>query len=206
MTAKLIIGNKNYSSWSLRAWLLLKEAGIEFDEHRIALDAPDSAREIAAFSSAGRVPILLIDDVTVWDTMAIAETAAERWPEKNLWPKDANMRAHARAVCAEIHAGFATIRESLPMNCRAMGRKVPLSDEVARDIDRIIAIWSECHSQYGDGWLFGKFSIAGHQLQYAFALQRSQMFLRGIGRLETKLSGDLGARRRHTGFIDKILN
>lgn len=162
MNVKLVIGNKNYSSWSLRAWLLLKEAGIEFDEHRIALDTPDTAREIADYSSAGCVPVLRIDDITVWDTMAIAETVAERWPEKKLWPDDAGPRAHARSICAEMHSGFASLRESMPMNCRAMGRKVSLADEVGTDIDRVIAIWSECHRSYGDdgAWLFGRFCIA----------------------------------------------
>jgi glutathione S-transferase len=159
---KLIIGNKNYSSWSLRSWLLLREAGIPFEEHRIALDCPDTAREIAAFSSAGRVPILLLEDVTVWDTLAIAETVAEQWPEKSLWPTERAARAHARAISAEMHSGFSVLRACMPMNCRAMGRKVALPDELGVDIDRIIAIWSECHKKYGDkgAWLFGKFSVA----------------------------------------------
>jgi len=162
MKTKLIIGNKNYSSWSLRSWLLLKEAGIEFIEHRIPLDTPDSASEIAKFSAAGCVPILQIDDVTVWDTMAIAETVAERWPEKKLWPEDKAMRAHARSISAEMHSGFHVLRSCMPMNCRAMGRKVALPDELGRDIDRVIAIWSECHRLYGDkgGWLFGDFTVA----------------------------------------------
>lgn len=162
MKPKLIIGNKNYSSWSLRSWLMLKEAGIEFDEHRIVLDTDTSASEIAAFSAAGRVPILQIGDLTVWDTMAIAETVAERWPEKQLWPADPDERAVARSISAEMHSGFACLRECMPMNCRAMGRKVPLPDELGKDIDRVIAIWSTCHRLYGDrgGWLFGDFSIA----------------------------------------------
>ena len=162
MNTKLIIGNKNYSSWSLRSWLLLSEAGIPFEEQRIALDCPDTARKIAAFSSAGRVPILILDDVTVWDTLAIAETVAERWPEKELWPAASAARAHARSISAEMHSGFSVLRSCMPMNCRAMGRKVPLPDELGLDIDRVIAIWSECHKKYGDkgGWLFGKFSVA----------------------------------------------
>jgi len=162
MKTKLIIGNKNYSSWSLRAWLLLREAGIEFDEHRIALDCPNSVREIAAVSKAGCVPVLQLDDVTVWDTMAIAETVAERWPEKNLWPADGAARAHARAISAEMHAGFPVLRACMPMNCRAMGRKIPLPDELGDNIDRVIAIWAECHRKYGEqgGWLFGTFSVA----------------------------------------------
>lgn len=162
MTTKLIIGNKNYSSWSLRAWLLLKEVGIEFGEHRIALDTPESATEIQRFSTAGRVPVLEVGGITVWDTLAIAETAADRWPEKKLWPEDMAVRAHARAISAEMHAGFSTLRSAMPMNCRAMGRKVPLSDSLTQDIDRIIAIWSDCQTRYGHmgDWLFGEFSIA----------------------------------------------
>ncbi len=162
MKPRLVIGNKNYSSWSLRAWLLLKEAGIDFDEHRIALNTPTSAQEIAVFSTAGRVPVLLLGDITVWDTLAIGETVAERWPEKNLWPTDADARAHSRAICAEMHAGFAALRNGMPMNCRAMGRKVPMPDDLGDDIDRIVAIWADCHHRYGnsDGWLFGDFSIA----------------------------------------------
>ncbi|MGI9232410.1 MAG: glutathione S-transferase family protein [Woeseiaceae bacterium] len=162
MKPKLIIGNKNYSSWSLRAWLLLKEAGIEFDEHRILLDTDTSKQEIASFSEAGRVPILQLDDLTIWDTMAIAETVAERWPEKQLWPSDPVERALARSISAEMHAGFHYLRECMPMNCRAMGRKVPLPDELSEDIDRVIQIWAHCHRRFGDrgGWLFGDFSIA----------------------------------------------
>ena len=120
MKPKLIIGNKNYSTWSLRAWLLLREAGIEFDEHRIPLDTPDTAALIAAVSPAGKVPVLQIGELVVWDSLAIAETIAERWPEKQLWPADAEARAFARSISAEMHSGFAMLRECMPMNCRAM--------------------------------------------------------------------------------------
>jgi glutathione S-transferase len=162
MTPKLFIGNKNYSSWSLRSWLLLREADIDFDEHRILLDVETTVEEIAAVNPGGTVPVLQLGDVSVWDTMAIAETVAERWPEKKLWPEDADTRALARSICAEMHSGFHILRECMPMNCRAMGRKVPLPDVLTDDIDRIIAIWSECHNEYsGDsGWLFGHFTIA----------------------------------------------
>ena len=162
MKPKLIIGNKNYSSWSLRPWLLLQEAGLEFDEHRIALDTETTAAEIAAFNAGGTVPILQLGDVTVWDSLAIAETVAERWPEKQLWPDDADTRAYARSICAEMHSGFHMLRECMPMNCRAMGRIVALPDALTDDIDRVIAIWSNCHNNYsGDsGWLFGDFSVA----------------------------------------------
>jgi len=159
---KLVIGNKNYSSWSLRAWLLLRESGLEFDEQRIALNLPSTAAALTAASPASRVPVLVLDGQVIWDTLAIAETVSERWPEKNLWPADACSRAHARSISAEMHAGFAAIRELMPMNCRALGRKVPISDELAADIDRIFEIWAECQRQYGDlgDWLFGQFSIA----------------------------------------------
>jgi glutathione S-transferase len=162
MKPKLIIGNKNYSTWSLRAWLLLREAGIEFEEHRILLDTPDTAAEIAAVSPAGKVPVLQLGELAVWDSLAIAETLAERWPEKQLWPADVEARAFVRSISAEMHSGFAMLRECMPMNCRAMGRIVPLPDALTNDIDRIIAIWSECHRRFsGDsGWLFGDFSIA----------------------------------------------
>ncbi len=162
MKPKLIIGNKNYSTWSLRPWLLMKEAGIDFDEHRILLDTPTSAKEIAEFSEAGKVPILQLGNVTVWESLAIAETVAERWPEKKLWPEDPGERAHARAISAEMHSGFIHLRNCMPMNCRAMGRKVHIPDELGDDITRVIDIWAECHKHYGDrgGWLFGDFSVA----------------------------------------------
>lgn len=160
MTTKLIIGNKNYSSWSLRAWLLLREADIEFEEHRIALDQDDTARNIAAYTSSGCVPVLILDELTVWDSLAICETVAERWPDKGLWPSDAAARAHARSVSAELHSGFTELRGRMPMNCRAMGRKVAISDALGADIDRVLAIWSDCHKRYDGDWLFGTFSIA----------------------------------------------
>jgi len=159
---KLVIGNKNYSSWSLRPWFLMSEAGIEFDEHRIPLDTPDTVAEIAAFNAAGKVPILVTDSFRVWDSLAICETVAEQWPEKKLWPDDAADRAFARAVSAEMHSGFFHLRDCMPMNCRAMGRKVEIPDALGRGIDRVIAIWSECHKRFGanSGWLFGRFSVA----------------------------------------------
>jgi len=162
MKPKLIIGNKNYSSWSLRAWLLLRESGIDFDEHRIELDTDTTKAEIAAFNGGGTVPVLQLGELMIWDTMAIAETVAERWPDKQLWPDDADVRAYARSICAEMHAGFPVLRECMPMNCRAMGRKVALPDDLTAEIDRVIAIWSTCHRRYSgdDGWLLGSFTIA----------------------------------------------
>ena len=162
MATTLIIGNKNYSSWSLRSWFLLAEAGIPFAEHRILLDVATTAAEMAEYCPSRTVPVLVIDDEVIWDSLAIAETVAERWPEKALWPADPAARAHARAISAEMHAGFAALRESMPMNCRAMGRKVALPDALTADIDRVLEIWSECHQRYGEAgdWLFGRFSVA----------------------------------------------
>jgi glutathione S-transferase len=160
MKPKLIIGNKNYSSWSLRAWLLLAEAGIDFDEERLPLDTGEFARSIRQVSPAGRVPVLLLGGQAVWDTLAIAETVAERWPDRRLWPEDASRRAHARSISAEMHAEFGALREAMPMNCRAMGRKVTRSEALAADIERIFELWSDCAARYGGGWLFETFSVA----------------------------------------------
>lgn len=162
MTLKLIIGNKNYSSWSLRAWLLLSEAGIEFEEQRIPMDTDEFPGQIRQFSPAGRVPVLLLDGRPVWDTMAIAETVAEGWPDKKLWPDDSMARAHARSVSAEMHGGFDALRAAMPVNCRAMGRKVSLPGDLTDDIDRVFEIWTDCHDRYGSQgeWLFGRFSVA----------------------------------------------
>ena len=160
MRPLLVIGNKNYSSWSLRAWLVLREAGIEFEERRIVLDEPGTAEALDALGAANRVPVLKMGEETVWDSLAIAETVAERWPDRRLWPEDAGRRAHARAISAEMHSGFPALREQMPMNCRAMGRKVTLTDELTADIDRVIAIWSDCRHRYEGEWLFGDFSIA----------------------------------------------
>jgi glutathione S-transferase len=157
---KLYIGNRNYSSWSLRAWFLLAEAGIDFDEERLPLDTKEFEERIGAISPSRRVPVLVLGDEKVWDSLAIGETVAERWPDKGLWPTDPAARSHARSISAEMHAGFACLRGEMPMNCRAMGRQVPLSAGLKQDIDRIVAIWSDCAERYGGGWLFGTFSVA----------------------------------------------
>ncbi len=160
MNHVLVIGNKNYSSWSLRPWLLMRESGIEFKEHRIPLDVPSTKEAIAAVSPAGRVPVLITGESHVWDSLAIAETLAERYPDKQLWPKDDDARAYARSLSAEMHSGFAALRNEMPMNCRAMGRKVRLGEELTKDIDRVIDIWVDCQKRYDGDWLFGDFSIA----------------------------------------------
>jgi glutathione S-transferase len=158
----LVIGNKNYSSWSLRPWLLLRKGGVAFDEVRIALDRPETAAAIARYSGAGRVPVLLDGELTVWESLAICEYAAERWPGVAGWPAGREARALARAVACEMHAGFADLRSELPMNCRARRRGAVPSPAAAADIARVQGLWAECRGRWGGSgpWLFGDFGIA----------------------------------------------
>jgi glutathione S-transferase len=157
----LVIGNKNYSSWSLRPWLLMRNAGIEFDELRIPLSQPDTRQRILSYSGAGKVPILLHGDLTVWDSFAICEYIAERHPQVGAWPKDPSQRARARSVAAEMHSGFAALRAELPLDCRARHRGVDVSDQARADIERIEALWTDCRLRAGAGpWLFGDFCTA----------------------------------------------
>lgn len=158
----LIIANKNYSSWSLRPWLALKQHGAPFEEVRIALDRPDTRARILRHSPGGKVPALHHGDLTVWDSLAILEYLAERNPGAGLWPKDAEARAVARSVSAEMHAGFMPLRQALPMNCRRR-EKLAITDEaVIADIARIDALWTDCRRRFGAGgpFLFGRFSNA----------------------------------------------
>jgi glutathione S-transferase len=157
-----VLGNKNYSSWSLRAWLLLKEIGVPFEEKVIPLDQPQTAEEIAKYSPSGRVPALLDGDLVVWDSLAVCEYLNEKFPEKRLWPADARTRATARSVSAEMHSGFQALREHLPMKFRESLRLAGLAPEVKRDVDRILQIWSDCRRKFGAAgpFLFGQFSIA----------------------------------------------
>ncbi len=158
----LVIGNKNYSSWSLRAWIALTHTGAAFDELRIPLDTPETGARMLRHSAAGKVPVLHDGDVTVWESLAICEHLAERFPEARLWPEDAAARAHARAVSCEMHAGFASLREGMPMNCRAALPGRGQSPEVDRDVARISAIWRRCRERFGGAgdMLFGAFTVA----------------------------------------------
>jgi glutathione S-transferase len=166
---QLAIGNKNYSSWSMRPWVLMKQAGIPFDEVMVRFDAftPESTfkQHLAGLTPAGRVPVLMDDGFAVWDTLAIAETLAERFPEKRLWPADAKSRARARSICAEMHSGFSALRSHFPMNIEAhlpeVGAKVMAEQGAVRaDLDRIVTMWSELLREHGGPMLFGEFGIA----------------------------------------------
>ena len=167
---KLYIGNKNYSSWSMRPWVMLKNAGIAFEEIKLRFDsfAPGSQfrQSIASVSPVGKVPVLVEGDLTVWDTLAIAEYVAERFPEKQLWPADSAERARARSICAEMHSGFANLRGACMMNIEASLPDIgalALRDKpaVVADVRRIEAIWGELLSAHGGPYLFGeRFTIA----------------------------------------------
>jgi len=162
MPLRLIIGNKNYSSWSLRPWIAMKTAGIAFEETVISLEASDFKAHIIALSGAGKVPVLLDGDVRVWESLAILEYLAEKFPDAGLWPAQEHARAHARAVAAEMHAGFLPLRRDLPMNVRRPVKPRPLDDGAGADVARIETIWKECRAQFGAGgpFLYGRFGAA----------------------------------------------
>jgi len=158
---KLVIGDKNYSSWSMRPWLLLTHFGIPFEEVLIELDEPGTKAAILQHSASGKVPCLVNDDgFAVWDSLAIAETLAERFPQHSLWPRDANARARARSVSAEMHSGFVGLRSAMPMNIRLSRPGAGATAEALADITRVDAIWRECLSMSGGPFLFGEFSVA----------------------------------------------
>lgn len=158
----LVIGNKNYSSWSLRPWLAMKQFGLEFDEIRIPLYTPESKEQLQQYSPSGKVPLLLHDSLTVWDSLAICEYLAEEFPALNWWPKDKVARAIARSISAEMHSGFQNLRQNMPMNCRASRPGKGMTPEVQKDIERITAIWQNCRQNFGKSgtMLFGDFTIA----------------------------------------------
>lgn len=162
MTLKLIIGNKNYSSWSLRPWLLLTVQGMPFEEIRVPLYRPDTQRVLAQYTRAGKVPVLHDGDLVVWDSLAICEYVSERYLDGRGWPGDAAARAEARACSAEMHAGFPQLRAQLPMNCRATNRTVAIMPELEPEIERTVALWSQLREKHAANgpWLFGEFSIA----------------------------------------------
>src|SRR6266404_5387772 len=161
MALKLVIGNKNYSSWSMRPWLALRASNIAFDEVFIPLYTGEADKQrILSFTHSGKVPALIDGDVTIWDSLAIIEYAAERFPEIQLWPRDAASRAHARSISAEMHSGFAALRNECGMNLhRPVGAKT-LSADARADIARIQESWTECRVRYGKRgpYLFGAFS------------------------------------------------
>jgi glutathione S-transferase len=157
-----VIGNKNYSSWSLRPWLALRANDIAFDEVFIPLytDDPADKARILSFSRAGKVPALIDGDLTIWDSLAIMEYLAEKFPDKKLWPEDPASRAHARSISAEMHSGFAALRTECGMNLHRPVGAIELSDDARANVARIQQIWSDCHRCHGGPFLFGAFGAA----------------------------------------------
>lgn len=177
MALRLVIGNKNYSSWSMRPWMALKGTGIAFDEVVIPLYTGEADKQrILDVTRSGKVPALVDGDITVWDSLAIIEYAAERFPDAKLWPQDVAARAHARSISAEMHSGFMPLRNECGMNIHRPIRAKPLSDDARANIARIQQIWTECRALYGGKgpYLFGAFS--GADAMYAPVIHRFRTY------------------------------
>ncbi|RDV05488.1 glutathione S-transferase family protein [Undibacter mobilis] len=166
MALTLIIGNKNYSSWSLRPWIAMTAAGIAFDEELIPFESEDFRTIVPAVSGSGRVPVLVDGDIRVWESLAILEYLAEKFPDAGLWPKDAAARAHARVVANEMHAGFQALRNHLPVNFARRVMKRDLPEAVKDNVRRIESLWADCRARFGvkaekvGPFLFGAFTNA----------------------------------------------
>ncbi|WP_050467805.1 glutathione S-transferase family protein [Herbaspirillum chlorophenolicum] len=157
----LVIGNKNYSSWSMRPWVVMTAFDIPFKEVRVLLDQPDTVSEIARYTGSGRVPVLLDGDIAIWDSLSICEYLAEQFPDRSLWPGRTDARAIARSISAEMHSGFMGLRSAMSMDIRGRYPGQGRTPEAQADIGRVCEIWEECLSQFGHHeFLFGDFSIA----------------------------------------------
>ena len=157
---KLVIGNKNYSSWSLRPWVLLSHFNVPFSEHRITLFTDDMKQNMSELCPNDKVPVLIDNHHKIWDSLSICEYINEAYLSNNAWPAAPLARAKARSICAEMHSGFNALRHEMPMNCRRTTAKIPLSDNALSDIKRIIELWNDCLSQSEGDFLFDNFSIA----------------------------------------------
>lgn len=196
MAYSLVIGNKNTSSWSLRPWLALRVAGIPFEEIHIDLRHPFAKRHILQRSPAGKVPALIADRQVIWDSLAIIEFLAETHPEAKLWPEDKAARARARAVSAEMHSGFQSLRQECPMDFLHRHPRSALSDACAADVKRIVAIWTDCRKFFGAGgpFLFGDFTAA--DAMYAPVVSRFVTYLPDLAAY-----GDTGPAR---AYVDTL--
>ena len=190
----LVIGNKAYSSWSLRPWLLMKQAGIGFGEIRLSLYEDGAKQKILHYSATGKVPVLKDGDLTIWDSLAICEYLAEKYPEKRLWPSETAARAHARSISAEMHSGFTNLRTQMPMNVRREITGRARTADVLAEISRIEAIWNDCRSRFGarGSFLFGAFSIA------------DAMYAPVVSRLRTYGVALAGAAAQYAGAIHAL--
>jgi glutathione S-transferase len=182
MTLKLVIGNKNYSSWSMRPWLALGASNIPFEEIFIPLYTGKADKDrLLSFSRSGKVPALIDGDLTVWDSLAIIEYLAERFPEAKLWPQDRAARAHARSISAEMHSGFLPLRNECGMNLHRPVGSIALSEDARANIARVEEIWSECRGRYGEHgpFLFGAFT--GADAMYAPVVHRFRTYAIKVG-------------------------
>lgn len=159
---QLVIGNKNYSSWSMRPWVWMRHHSIAFETYKVPLYADNTRAEITKFGCGTTVPILIHGDIRIWDSLAILEYLSEMHPQCGGWPSDPATRAHARSVSAEMHSSFSALRSSLPMNCRRTIEGFQLSESVQHDVNRIQALFLDCRQRYSQGgdWLFGRYTIA----------------------------------------------
>lgn len=204
---KLVIGNKNYSSWSLRPWLLLTHFKLPFEEINISLGAKNVSDQLRQFSPSCRVPVLIDGPITVWDSLAICESVSERYLAGKGWPTEEGMRAHARSISAEMHSSFLALRHELPMNCRAR-RKIRVSPLAQKDIARIDAIWSECITKSNTDvsangnspWLFGNFSIA--DCMFAPVVLRFRTYGIGVSEASQRYMDNVLANKHLQAWID----
>jgi glutathione S-transferase len=180
MALKLIIGNKNYSSWSLRPWIAMKVAGLAFDEVLLPLYEPGSRAQVLKYSPAGKVPVLIDGDTPIWESLAILEYLAEKFPKAGLWPSDARARAHARVVANEMHGGFQALRKNCPMNLWLPPKHRPQPDDVMENVRRVDELWSDCRARFGQSgaFLFGGFGAA--DAMYAPVVSRLHSYGLGV--------------------------
>jgi glutathione S-transferase len=198
MALTLVLGNKNYSSWSMRPWMALKAAGVDFDEVVIPLYTGDADKQrILKYSRAGKVPILVDGEVTVWDSLAIIEYLAEKFPDKGFWPADTAARAHARSVSAEMHSGFMALRNECSMNIKRPVHKRTLSADAIANAERVQQIWNECRKTYGGPFLFGAFS--GADAMYAPVVHRFRIY--GVDVMGAA-ADYMGAMQAHPAFAE----
>jgi glutathione S-transferase len=181
MTLTLVIGNKNYSSWSFRPWIAMRVLGIPFDEKVIPLYEPGSREQILQYSPAGKVPVLVNGQHVIWESLAILEYLAEHFPQAGLWPHEASARAHARAIAAEMHAGFQPLRKNCPMNMWLPPKARAQPDDVVGNVQRIDALWADCRKRFGQGgpFLFGGFGAA--DAMYAPVVSRFHTYGISVG-------------------------
>ncbi len=199
----LIIGNKNYSTWSLRAWLLLAANNISFEEIRVPLSVDGTHAALKKYSGAARVPVLQDKGVVIWDSLSICEYVSEQYLDGKGWPEDPIDRALARSSCAEMHSGFFELRAKMPMNCRARGRNVVITDELQEEITRIDNMWTELREQYSakGKWLFGNFSIA--DCMYAPVVFRFQTYNVEVSEISRAYMNDLLAHSNIKSWLEQ---